>query len=174
MKAPFVRSPYNYDVAKASDESGLCCKDVSLAKQSFAEEVDINTIVRRFGLDGELPVGVRMPTYGDFSGVDDFQTAMHAVMDAKASFERMPAKVRARFDNDPARFVDFCSDDRNAEEVARMGLVTPEVYERQQRLDEAAELERARALVASRVELPAKPEAPSQPAAKPASGTGST
>ena len=79
MKEVFVRSPYNYDAELVSDETGLDCLDVSLTKQSFVEECDINTIVRRFGLTGELPDGVRAPTFGDFTEVVDFKTACDAV-----------------------------------------------------------------------------------------------
>jgi len=120
---PFVRSPYNYDLSLASDESGLRCEDISLAKQSFLEESDINCIVKRFGITGELPTGIRMPTYGDFHGVDDFHSAMNAVALAHEAFDAMPGEVRARFNNDPAAFVDFCSDDKNLEEARKLGLV---------------------------------------------------
>lgn len=152
----FVRSPYNYDRALASDESGLLCMDVSLAKQSFAEEVDINTIVKRFGLDGELPVGVRMPTYGDFSGVHDFQSAMNAVALANEAFDEMPARVRTRFHNDPAEFVAFCSDKANLPEAKKLGLV------------EADAVAAAAALVVP-VAAPAAPVVPAVAPAAPAS-----
>lgn len=122
----FIRTEFNYDMNLAGDESGLRCMDGSLAKQSFAEEVDINTIVRRFGLSGELPVGVRMPTYGDFTGVSDFRSAMDAVVAARESFDTLPAHVRTRFHNDPAEFVDFCSDDDNIAEARKLGLVPKE------------------------------------------------
>lgn len=135
---PFIRSQYNYDMNEASDESGLACTDLSLAKQSFAEEVDINTIVRRFGLSGELPSDVRMPTFGDFSDVVDFHSAMNAVARARESFDAMPADVRFRFDNDPQKFVSFCSDDKNREEVEKLGLVSPEALERKRKALEAA------------------------------------
>ena len=46
-----------------------------MAVQSQRDEADINTIVRRFGLSGELPQGVRAPTYGDFEDIVDFQAA---------------------------------------------------------------------------------------------------
>lgn len=126
--APFLRTPYNYDTNKASDESGLACKDPTLAKQSFAEDADINTIVRRFQLTGELPKDVRMPTYGDFTGISNFHEALNAIAIAEESFYAMPAQIRARFDNDPEKFVAFCSDDNNRKEAERMGLVpaTPE------------------------------------------------
>lgn len=125
MREPFVRSAYNYDRDLASDESGLRCEDVSLAKQSFAEECDINTIVRRFGVTGELPTNVRMPTYGDFSTVVDFQSAMNAIASANESFDAMPAEVRSRFHNDAGEFVDFCSREENRAEAIKLGLVLP-------------------------------------------------
>lgn len=119
----FLRSEFNYDMNEASDASGLRCTDVSLAKQSFAEEADINTIVRRFKISGELPVGVRLPSYGDFALVDDFKSAMDSLALANESFDAMPAEVRARFHNDTAEFVAFCSDDKNLEEARKLGLV---------------------------------------------------
>ena len=125
MDAPFVRSPYNYDVDEVSVSTGLRCDDLSLAKQSFAEECDINTIVRRFNLTGQLPENVGAPTYADFEEVFDFHTAMNAVAKAHESFDEMPADVRARFHNNPAEFVDFCSDDSNRPEAEKLGLVFP-------------------------------------------------
>lgn len=127
--APFLRTPYNYDTNQAGDESGLQCQDKSLAKQSFADECDINTIVRRFNLTGELPSNVRMPTYGDFTGIFDFHSAMNAIALANESFDAMPAEVRARFHNNPAEFVAFCSDEANRDEARRLGLVKPEDLE---------------------------------------------
>ena len=43
----FLRAFNNYDMGAVSDETGLRCEDASLTKQSFAEECDINTIVRK-------------------------------------------------------------------------------------------------------------------------------
>lgn len=106
----------------ASLLSGLACGDPSLARQSQAEDADINVIVKRFGLTGKLPDNVRPPTYADFEDVWDFQTAMNAVVAAQASFMAMPADVRARFGNDPHQFVEFCSDEKNLDEMRRLGL----------------------------------------------------
>lgn len=119
--------PFNYDQESASDESGLRCEDVSLAKQSFAEEVDINTIVRRFGISGQLPENVAAPTYSDFNDVFDFKSAMDAIAVANEAFDQMPANVRSRFQNDPQEFVEFCSKEENRAEAVKLGLIVPEV-----------------------------------------------
>lgn len=122
-----ARNPYNYDVDAASIESGLKCEDVSRTIQSAKDEVDINTIVRRFGITGAIPQNVRAPTYGDFTGVRDFHEAANAIRSAAESFMEMPAEVRSRFQNDAGKFVDFCSDEANRDEMKKLGLLVPEV-----------------------------------------------
>lgn len=135
INVPFLRSPYNYDRNAAGDESGIDClfdRDTgavtpSLAQQQFAEEVDINTIVRRFGISGQLPQNVRAPTFGDFENIPNYHDAMNAIRQADESFAAMPAEVRYRFHNDPGRFVEFVSDENNRAEAIKLGLVVPPV-----------------------------------------------
>ncbi|AXH76104.1 MAG: internal scaffolding protein [Microviridae sp.] len=119
----FVRTPYNYDVDEASEDSGLTCVEPSLTKQEFKEECDINTIIERFGLAYQMPEGTRMPTYGDFTGLDSYHEAMNAIAQAGESFDVLPASVRARFQNNPGQFVDFVLDEKNREEAVKLGLV---------------------------------------------------
>lgn len=125
VSKPFIRTAWNYDRDGASVVSGVSEFPPTMAQQQFAEECDINTIVERFGLSGQLPVAARMPTYGDFTGVSDFQSAMQAVRSAEESFMAMPGSVRERFGHDPAKFVDFCSDPANLEEARKLGLAVP-------------------------------------------------
>ena len=125
---PFLRTPYNYDVDKASDESGLKCEDASLTQQHLAQECDINYIVEQFGVTGQLPPApAHTPTYGDFTGIGDYRQALEAVMAADEAFMALPAKIRERFDNDPALFVDFCSstDPADRSEAIELGLIPP-------------------------------------------------
>ena len=115
-----------------SDASALRCLDESLALQSAEEESNINTIVRRFGLTGELPNDVAIPRTGDFTGAPDFHTAMNLVRQANEEFLRVPAHIRARFGNDPGALIAFIEDDANRDEAARLGLlkmVVPTVLE---------------------------------------------
>lgn len=127
---PFLRSAYNYDRDKASDESGLDCSvEPSLTQQSFRDECDINVLVARFGLGAPLPQGMVPPVFGDFTGVDDYQSALNAIMAADERFMQMPAQVRSRFGNDPQQFVEFCSDENNRDEAVKLGLVLPKVVD---------------------------------------------
>lgn len=123
MDVPFLRTPYNYDRDQASDLSGLLCEDESLTVQSAKEDADINTIVRRFGLTGQLPDNVNPPQYGDYTGVTDYRSALHAVMEAEESFMALPADIRSRFHNDPQAYLEFFADDNNRVEAERLGLI---------------------------------------------------
>lgn len=126
IDTPFVRSPYNYDMNKAGDESGLKCTDKSLAQQHMADECDINKLVERFVVTGEMPQLVAPPMQGDFTDAPTYQEALNLMVAADRSFMQLPAKIRARFENDPGQFVNFCSDERNRDEMRRMGLWSPE------------------------------------------------
>lgn len=119
----FLRTPYNYDTNEASKLSGLKCLDPSRAQQNQKLESDINEIVRRFGLTGKLPDNPRVPQYGDFSVVNDYQTALNAVISAQQAFGEFPAHIRSRFNNDPQELLEFVADDRNREEAERLGLI---------------------------------------------------
>lgn len=120
---PFVRTPFNYDRDAASRLTAVVCELDTRTQQQFKEECDINTIAKNFGITGRLPEGVRMPTYGDFEDVTDFQSALNAARRASQSFMEMPAAVRERFANSPQKFLEFCSDANNREEAISLGLV---------------------------------------------------
>lgn len=123
-----VRGAYAYDADSVSRETGLAIDDAeSVVQQQFAEECDINTIVKRFGITGELPNGVAMPLSGDFTGVTDFQTAMQLIRQAQESFYELPAEVRARFANNPADVIAFLDNPANRDEAIRLGLVAKPV-----------------------------------------------
>lgn len=129
MAKVFLRTEFNYDMNEASVESGLKCEDPSMAQQQFLEESDINTIVERFGLTGEMPAMPSMPVYGDFTEVNDFQSAMNAVLVAQGQFMELPAKVRARFGNDPQQLLEFIANDDNRKEAEVLGLVKARVVD---------------------------------------------
>lgn len=124
--SPPLRTAYNYDMDSVSRETGLDCSvEPSKTQQSFKEEVDINTIVERFGLTGQLPDDVRAPMEGDFVDVTDYQSALNAVIAADNAFMELPADVRAEFRNDPQRLMEFVADKKNHERAVELGLANP-------------------------------------------------
>lgn len=125
MSKVFHRTPYNIDVDEHSIASGLICLDPSKAIQAQKDEADINNIVRNFGVTGRLPDNIRVPTYGDFDLVNDYRSAIEIAKEAEKSFMSLDASVRARFENDPQQFLDFCDDPANLEEMRKLGLAVP-------------------------------------------------
>lgn len=128
IKAPFVRSPYNYDTQAASDETGLECKDPSLTSQAFKEESDINYIVEKFtrNPDDFLLQSRREPQYGDFTQMpNNYHDALNQVRNADAAFMDLPASLRSQFDNDPGKLLAFCSDGKNYDKAVELGLAPP-------------------------------------------------
>jgi phage internal scaffolding protein len=123
MTKVFVRNPYNYDMALVSQETGLECKDPSLAQQHMKNECDINIIVERFGVTGQLPQTPLEPSYGDFSGVTDYHTALNAIRASDEAFMALPAKIRARFDHDPNALLNFLQNEENRDEAIQIGLI---------------------------------------------------
>lgn len=121
-----LRAGFGYDTDAVSLENGLSCPEETMTQQHDKDEADINVLVRRFGVTGELPQVTVTPVYADFTEVaNDYHSAMELILQADRSFMELPADVRLRFGNDPGVFVDFVSDPGNLEEMRAMGLAMP-------------------------------------------------
>lgn len=121
-----LRSARNYSMSEVSLSCGLRCPEPTLTVQSERDEVDINTIVRRFGLTGVMPKNPRVPTYGDFTDIHDYRTALDVIREADAAFMELTPDVRERFANDPQRLMDFIGDVKNRDEAKKLGLLRPD------------------------------------------------
>lgn len=96
-------------------------------QQQFKEECDINNIVDRFTKTGQAPGATKQPFFADLTVVDGLQDALHKVDNARKSFASMPAKVRAKFENNPANIEPWLMDPANTAEARELGLIaTPE------------------------------------------------
>jgi len=99
-------------------------------KQSFAEESNINLIMKKYEKTGMLDhLNQHNGEYGDFIAAPDYHSAMNAIRIAGETFMSIPATVRAKFDNDPARFLAFVQDPENTEKMIEMGLARPPAKE---------------------------------------------
>lgn len=102
-------------------------KKPSVAVQAQAKECDINNIMRKFDKTGVIEhVGNHGPSYEDAPSYDDLHEAMNLVTHAQSMFAELPARIRAKFANDPAEFLEFVDDPDNRSEMALMGLIAPE------------------------------------------------
>ncbi|WNK13378.1 MAG: internal scaffolding protein [Microvirus sp.] len=117
-----VRTPFNYDKDYVSRETGLECTDASKTQQQFKDETDINVILERFGITGQMPITTMQPLAGDFTAIEDYQQALNAVHAAEQNFMQLPSKIRDKFNQDSRKFVDFCVDPANIEAVRELGL----------------------------------------------------
>lgn len=125
MAKPVIRTAY--DGVRVGDDDLFFPADAVGAKQSFKAECDINNIVKSFDpRTGEFShMSLKAPIFVDTSSMT-FAEMMQAMVDARQSFEQLPAAVRAEFDNDPRNFVEYCSDPANWPELEASGLFVKE------------------------------------------------
>lgn len=124
------RRPHDRKATQADDlvldkKTGELVKMPSMTKQAFVAQCDINNILKQFKLTGmvqHMSAKAAEGRYEDLPDAVDFQEALNAVHDAQAAFASLPSKVRNRFENDPAQFLEFMSDPKNQEEVYELGL----------------------------------------------------
>jgi len=101
----------------------------SMTRQEFADECDINVLMRKYEATGVLPpLNGATPQYLDVSQVPDLALALDIVDRATTAFMALPASVRREFDNDPVKFVSFAENEANIDKMREWGLAPkPEV-----------------------------------------------
>jgi len=120
-----ARSQYDERLPVASDLSFEGDKGVT--KQSDLKDCDLNVMFKRFEKTGQLPdLIAKNGRYGDFSEVPDYQEAVSIVRLAEEQFMALDAHLRNRFENNPAKFLEFATDPKNLDEIEKMGLLKPE------------------------------------------------
>lgn len=61
----------------------------------------------------------------DLPDAYEFQDSLHLIKQAEMAFMALPAKVRERFHNEPAEFLAFMGDEKNGDEMIKLGLRQP-------------------------------------------------
>lgn len=98
----------------------------SLTQQSMSPECDINRIMARFEKTGLIDhVNKYEGNYGDFSEMQDYATSMNQVLAAQEMFSSLPSAIRQKFNNSPREFLEYVEDERNHDEMRKMGLMPP-------------------------------------------------
>lgn len=101
----------------------------TMTKQEFIAECDINNIIKQYsetGMLNHVNARAQAGAYTDLPDAYDFQESLETVMAAETAFMTLPSKLRERFNNEPAEFLAFCSDEANLPELRKLGLANPE------------------------------------------------
>lgn len=96
--------------------------------QEPTEDCDINVMMKRMNVkDGStLPYWDRPGQLYDvdLSDLPDDPTTINNIMRAgELKFMALPAEIRGRFENDPAKLYTFLNDDKNVDEARKLGLL---------------------------------------------------
>jgi hypothetical protein len=118
IKKHTFRSAYNTGNGNYSETHN----DDGLTEQSHASSCDINLILAQFMETGIMPnMKQSTPQYGDVSEID-FQDIQNQLAHAKTLFEELPDNVKAQFDNEPFKFLQFAENPENNTALVEMGL----------------------------------------------------
>lgn len=96
-------------------------KEEARTVQHYKDDADINVIIKRFGAGAKAT-----PAPAGFYTVDremDYQRSLEHIDAGRAAFMTVPAELRARFDNNPGRFIEYMRDEKNHEEARRFGIL---------------------------------------------------
>lgn len=95
-----------------------------LTVQSYADEADINVMIKRFGIASVAKP--QAPGYYDFTTAPtDYMEAHMAIIEADRRFAQVPARIRAQHENNPAKFAAWLADEKNADQARELGLMKP-------------------------------------------------
>lgn len=107
---------------------GLTCTEPSHTQQQYAEDADINNVIRSYQETGTVPTSSgREPIFGDFSAeeIGDYAAALRTIHGVGDLMMQLPAKVRSRFENNPLNILAFLKDPANKHEAIELGLIDP-------------------------------------------------
>lgn len=118
---------WNFAAVRPHERVRTEVSGMSRTRQEFKDECNINVIMKKYEKTGVIShTSNRQPRYVDFGdGVPDFHTAMNMMVAAESAFMTLPAVVRKRFENDPAAFVEYASDEKNLDQLREWGLAAP-------------------------------------------------
>ena len=118
---------YYTDCRKETE--GICFTEPSMTQQHFKDECDMDTILRKYETTGFLVDPLeprRQAQFGDFSEVQDFQSAQNKVAQVSEYFDSLPAHIRMRFGNRVSEFLSFVTDETNRKACEELGIFIPE------------------------------------------------
>ena len=98
----------------------------SMTQQHFADESEINNIIRSHDRNGVIEhIHRGNAIYGDFSEITDLSDALVQIQEAQKEFLNIPSEIREKFKNDAGEFFKYASNPDNEAGMREMGLLNP-------------------------------------------------
>lgn len=101
----------------------------SMTKQSHKDECNINKIVNKYMRTGQIDNLMKNPPNYMYCTSETFQESLNIIDTAQKMFDDMPSQIRNKFENDPAKFLDFVQNPENLNEMRSLGLAYPDFEE---------------------------------------------
>ncbi|QCQ84736.1 internal scaffolding protein [Blackfly microvirus SF02] len=131
--AKYVYPNAIHDFAKSNGvDASFKTVGPSMTRQEFAEECDVNTLMKRYENYGTsmhmlrpdvLAVHAAGGSFVDFTEMpDNLIDYLAQIKEAEDAFMSLPAVVRREFDNNAMHFVEFASDPSNLDQMRAWGL----------------------------------------------------
>lgn len=98
-------------------------KEPSLTDQSYKDECDLGFIIENYVSKG-IPLPQSTMNYQDCTTVQDYQSAMMLVAEAKSNFEQLPSKDRDQFGT-VENYLEFISKAENLKTSYEKGYIDP-------------------------------------------------
>lgn len=110
---------------KVNPHTGVVTYPPSRTKMEFQDQCDINNILKQYKVSGivtHINARASQGAYLDLPREVDFQTSLNIVKRGEQAFATLPSKIRDRFGNSPEKFLAFCADPENKDEMIKLGL----------------------------------------------------
>lgn len=106
------------------ESDGITFTLPTMTQQQFADECDINNIVRSAVKTGNTQIFTpdQRAVYLDCSYSGDYQSAVEFINTVDDDFYSQPAKLRDAFDNNPDKYAQFVLNPANFDKAVEMGL----------------------------------------------------
>lgn len=120
----YFKTPFNHDTTKEAELTADRDFDKSLTDQSFKEEADINTIIKRLKL-GQHQGDVPLPEHFSSQPRMTYLEMQERLLETSATFYNLAPEIRNEFLNNPARWADQVMKDLakgNVQNLQRMGI----------------------------------------------------
>ena len=97
----------------------------SRTKQNLKDNADVNKIIKRYNKTGVLPNMNKLEAmYGEITS-QDLQDALNKVDASYEAFAEVPSEIRAKFNNDAGRFIDYATNPDNLKQMQQWQLAPP-------------------------------------------------